>query len=553
MKYKFYRRMATALILCMLIFCSVGYAENIDPDNDGSQYAWGENVGWINFKPASGPGVTVTGPICGQGEITGYAWGENIGWINLNPSSLMLDPDHPSALFIKDSAGNLSGFAWSENVGWINFAPAGGGVKIDPSTGIFSGMAWGENIGWINFAPNGKPVKTSWNRPPSGSITINGGAAYTNSSNVHLTLSCTDLQGCDQMKIFETSYSVPEAYAPTKEWTLSSGDGLKELIVQFKDKTGNWSCAYNYAAIYLDTTPPTTTAAPTGGTYSSAQSVTLNCSDGSGSRCANTQYCLGPGCTPGTLYSGAISISSSNTLRFYSTDSAGNSETMKTEVYTINVDSTSPSLSITSHSNNQHVTTSSINLAGTATDSGRGDNGIQQVTVMGSRANNDTSSGSGTANWSKAVTLNSGANNIMIITYDNSPNHNQTLGTITIYYDIAPAVTCSLTPSGATVLADGSNLKFFAAVQNNTDEVQVFQFATRVTMPNGNWYPSSGWLLGPTTVTLNPHESKSKLLTQFIPYNIPFGTYTYHGYVGQVGPPPLLYNQCQFNFEVTPY
>jgi hypothetical protein len=115
-----------------------------------------------------------------------------------------------------------------------------------------------------------------------------------------------------------------------------------------------------------------------------------------------------------------------------------------------------------------------------------------------------------------------------------------------------PDITCRLTPSGATQLADGSNLKFFAAIQNNTDEVQVFQFATRVTVPNGNMYPSSGWLLGPITVTLNPHESKSKLLTHFIPYNVPFGTYIYRGYVGKVSP-RLFYNKCEFNFAVTPY
>jgi hypothetical protein len=77
-------------------------------------------VGWINFEPSLGPGVTIT-----NSAITGYAWGENVGWINFNPT--------------------------------------GGGVTINPSTGVFSGYAWGENIGWINFVPNGKPVKTSWN------------------------------------------------------------------------------------------------------------------------------------------------------------------------------------------------------------------------------------------------------------------------------------------------------------------------------------------------------------------------------------------------------
>jgi hypothetical protein len=98
-------------------------------------------------------------------------------------------------------------------------------------------------------------------------------------------------------------------------------------------------------------------------------------------------------------------------------------------------DSTGPSLSITSHSNGQHVTTSSITLAGTASDSGLGDNGIQQVTVNGNRADNDTASGGGTANWSKALTLNPGANIIAVIAYDNSTNHNGTSKTITINYD----------------------------------------------------------------------------------------------------------------------
>ena len=118
--------------------------------------------------------------------------------------------------------------------------------------------------------------------------------------------------------------------------------------------------------------------------------------------------------------------------------------------------------------------------------------------------------------------------------------------------NVSPStVTCSLTPSGTIQLSRGANLDFFAAAQNNTDQVQVFQFATRVILPNGNMYPSSGWLFGPITVILDPYASKSKLLTQFIPYNAPFGTYTYRGYVGIVSP-PLLYNQCQFIFSVNP-
>ena len=39
--------------VCVLLLgtVSVGFAENIDPYEDDSQYAYGENVGWLNFEP----------------------------------------------------------------------------------------------------------------------------------------------------------------------------------------------------------------------------------------------------------------------------------------------------------------------------------------------------------------------------------------------------------------------------------------------------------------------------------------------------------------------
>jgi K319-like protein len=148
------------ILLCFIILffslaASTGaFAENIDPDDDGSQYAWGENIGWLNLEPGD-DGVHVTSSI-----VTGYMWGENIGWVNMNIDGGVSN----------DGDGNLSGFAWGENVGWISFSceDTGScgmvdfGVFIDPLTGEFSGEAWGENIGWINFSPNGIPVKTSW-------------------------------------------------------------------------------------------------------------------------------------------------------------------------------------------------------------------------------------------------------------------------------------------------------------------------------------------------------------------------------------------------------
>ena len=140
-------KLLKAFVVCMVMLCqaSLLYAENVDPYNDEMQYAYGQNVGWLNFEPNTGNGVQVAGD-----KLTGYVWAENIGWINLSPSTY--------GGVSNDGAGNLSGYAWGENVGWISFscentASCGAvdyGVTIN-TDGEFSGYAWAENIGWINF------------------------------------------------------------------------------------------------------------------------------------------------------------------------------------------------------------------------------------------------------------------------------------------------------------------------------------------------------------------------------------------------------------------
>jgi len=141
-------------VLCLLgvaLLCESGQAlaqtGNIDPTN---KWAWGTNVGWINFRPTHG-GVTVY-----DDHIEGYAWGENVGWIRLGSyegggTHTYANTSATDYGVNRDGSGNLSGYGRGTNVGWINFAPTQGGVMIDPVTGSFTGYAWGENIGWIHF------------------------------------------------------------------------------------------------------------------------------------------------------------------------------------------------------------------------------------------------------------------------------------------------------------------------------------------------------------------------------------------------------------------
>ncbi|MGI6240962.1 MAG: Ig-like domain repeat protein [Candidatus Omnitrophota bacterium] len=93
---------------------------------------------------------------------------------------------------------------------------------------------------------------------PSGSMTINGGAAYTNSREVMLNLSGTDNTSGIAGMSFSTNgstWSAAEAYQTTKSCVLPSGDGQKTMYVRYYDAAGNVSKAYS-KSIILDTTPP---------------------------------------------------------------------------------------------------------------------------------------------------------------------------------------------------------------------------------------------------------------------------------------------------------
>src|SRR3989338_4041745 len=97
--------------------------------------------------------------------------------------------------------------------------------------------------------------------PPTGSVTINGGAAQTASPQVTLTLAASDAEGpvtamrCSNDGV---GYSAAEAYATTKAWTVTAGDGPKTVYATFQDAAGNWS-APSTDTIELNAEPPSFT------------------------------------------------------------------------------------------------------------------------------------------------------------------------------------------------------------------------------------------------------------------------------------------------------
>ena len=94
--------------------------------------------------------------------------------------------------------------------------------------------------------------------PPSGSVNINSGATLTSSTNVTLTLAAADTGSSVSLMRFsndDSSWTDWEAYGTNKTWSLTAGDGLKTVFVQFKDLADNASDSYS-DTITLDTTAP---------------------------------------------------------------------------------------------------------------------------------------------------------------------------------------------------------------------------------------------------------------------------------------------------------
>jgi hypothetical protein len=190
----------------------------------------------------------------------------------------------------------------------------------------------GASQGWVNKGTCSIIQDTT---PPTGTITINNGARYTNAASVTLTLSAKDNtggSGVSQMQFSNDNktWSTPETYATTKTWTLKSGDGTKTVYVKYKDVAGNWSSPIS-STIILDTSVPATTISGVDGLWhNKSVTVTLSASD-TGSGIDKTYYST-DGTNPTLIYTAPFRLTNDGiySIKYYSLDKAGNAEVIKT-------------------------------------------------------------------------------------------------------------------------------------------------------------------------------------------------------------------------------
>jgi Tol biopolymer transport system component len=154
----------------------------------------------------------------------------------------------------------VDGGAWSDYSSNTS-ATLGGSGGLGDGKHTFYVMAK-DAAGNVDVSPAQRTFTVD-TRVPAGTVSINGGAAYTKSTAVKLSLSATDpspASGVAAMRFSYngTSWSGWQSYATSKPWTLTSGDGTKTVHVQFRDRAGNVSTTVR-DTIKLDTTPPSTT------------------------------------------------------------------------------------------------------------------------------------------------------------------------------------------------------------------------------------------------------------------------------------------------------
>jgi len=271
---------------------------------------WGvisDNAPWISWvdSPATGThSKYLTLKYDTGNEWIGMDDGTDIGNLNLSDAS-------PPSGITKTTFGDAPVYKWYKN---------------DLPAGTYS----------LNFKAPSDFCDTT---PPTGTISINNGAVYTNAAAVTLKLTCADAgSGCSKMKFSNnnSTWSAEENYAASKAWTLTSGNGTKTVYVKYKDVIGNWSGSYS-DTIILDTIAPDTTITqkPPNPSGSSSASFSFTSTEANSTFQCKLDAGSYASCTVPKTYTGLIN--GNHTFYVKATDPAGNTDaTPASYTWTIN-------------------------------------------------------------------------------------------------------------------------------------------------------------------------------------------------------------------------
>jgi PGF-pre-PGF domain-containing protein len=238
-------------------------------ENDG-----GKTV-YINFRDAAGANISTSDSITLDTTIADPSLSINSGASYTNDRNVTLTINANDATQMKidnDTAfSNMSN--WINKANTYNFTlPVTGGDGVRT---VYLRVR--DDAG--NTKTTSDSITLDTQAPTNLSISINGGASYTNSANVTLTLSAN---GGPSTIYLSNNGSVWNSYSYTtsKYWILTSTDGTKTVYYKTADVAGNNATQIS-ASITLDTIPPSTVTltSPSSGATVSTQTPTFSWSN----------------------------------------------------------------------------------------------------------------------------------------------------------------------------------------------------------------------------------------------------------------------------------
>ncbi len=313
--------------------------------------------------------------------------------------------------------------------------------------------------------------------PPSGTVSINGGAGFTNSATVTLHLHATDNVGVTAYRVangsdcsgatYQSVTSIATFDLDITNWALPAGDGSKTVCAQYRDAALNQSATAT-ASITLDTQAPDTTitANPSNPTNNTSASFSFTGSDNITPPASLTFECQLDGngftsCTSPKSYAGPLSPGT-HTFMVRAKDQAGNTDATPAS-FTWTVDTTAPTVTILSAAT---PTTGGSSVTWNATKSGP-----YSVRVGGSDCSSGTLADSGTytapGNVTSAIASNAlaeGSNSVRVCVTDAAANTGSATTTV------VKNTTTTLTESNATGTYGGS-VDLSATLKNGTSPV----------------------------------------------------------------------------------
>ena len=198
-----------------------------------------------------------------------------------------------------------------------------------------------------SFQTMGATAKAADTGAPTTTISCNGSPCQssTYTGTVTVTLSPTDLGSGIASTHYTLDGSTPTQSSPTYTGPFPL---TANTTVQYRswDNAGNAEAAHSQTVSIqenTDTTPPTTTIACNSGScqsgaYYKPVSVSLSATDNPGGFGVNKTYYTTDGSTPttsSTVYTGPFTINGPATVKFFSTDLAGNAEQVNTQQITV--------------------------------------------------------------------------------------------------------------------------------------------------------------------------------------------------------------------------